>query len=591
MDHATAERFVALPGTLTVRVYDHPVSIPGGFYNGLYFFPPGGVLARTVSLEMERGNPKSRRRLETQILHFDGTTWHGYSYQWNEAQTDATLVPAAGLDLSLTIRDAQAPGGQRRQTWHFPSRAECITCHNPWAGFGLAFTLPQLNRAHDYGDRIANQVEALQHLGILTPAREEGQPAPATNDLAKSIQFANPYDPRQDLNDRARSYLHVNCSHCHQFGAGGTADMELRYDLPLRQTKTLGVRPVQGTFGIEGANILAAGDPYRSVLYYRMAKLGRGRMPHIGSEIVDERGLRLIHDWIRQLPLHEDQSALLAQLAALDEPVGQASERKEAGKRLREAALEIAKANGREFVTPKDTEKAEAQLREQAANQAQKRAAERADAISRLLSTTTGALLLAHAFDDGRLPASIRPQVLAAAQKRDSQISDLFERFLPDSQRVQRLGNLIKPETILGLKGDPGRGKELFFKTAGLQCINCHQIAGTGSKLGPDLSHIGKKYNRAQILENILDPSKSMDPPYIPYLAETADGRVYTGLLVSRTDKEVVLKDAKDQEIRLPAGKVEALVAQKKSLMPEQLLRDLTAQQAADLVDYLYSLK
>ena len=72
--------------------------------------------------------------------------------------------------------------------------------------------------------------------------------------------------------------------------------------------KILEVRPVQGTFEIPGARILAPGDPYRSVLFYRMSKLGRGRMPHIGSEIVDEKGLRLIHDWIRTMPPHKENT-------------------------------------------------------------------------------------------------------------------------------------------------------------------------------------------------------------------------------------------------------------------------------------------
>src|SRR5262249_16744989 len=74
-DHATAERFVGVPGSGVVRMYDQPVPIPGGFFSGQVFFPKDGVLARTISLEMERGNPKSHRRLETQILHFDGENW------------------------------------------------------------------------------------------------------------------------------------------------------------------------------------------------------------------------------------------------------------------------------------------------------------------------------------------------------------------------------------------------------------------------------------------------------------------------------------------------------------------------------------
>src|SRR5207253_7749552 len=67
-DHATAERFLALPGESEARLYDGRVAIPGGFYTADVHFPKDGVLARTVSLEMERGNPQSRRRLATQIF-------------------------------------------------------------------------------------------------------------------------------------------------------------------------------------------------------------------------------------------------------------------------------------------------------------------------------------------------------------------------------------------------------------------------------------------------------------------------------------------------------------------------------------------
>ena len=74
-------------------------------------------------------------------------------------------------------------------------------------------------------------------------------------------------------------------------------------------------------------------------------------------------------------------------------------------------------------------------------------------------------------------------------------------------------------------------------------------------------------------------------------VAETVEGQLHTGVLVDKNDKEVVLRDVQDKEIRLPAGKVTGLLSQKKSLMPEQLLRDLTAQQAADLLEYLGSLK
>ena len=146
-DHALGERFVALPGTSTAKLYDKPAPIrDGGFYSGQVFFPKDGVLAKTITLEMERGNPQSRRRMETQILHFDGVNWKGYTYAWNDEQTDATLVPAAGLDRTFTVQDAKAPAASGGRRWHYPSRAECMTCHNPWAGYALAFNPLQLNK-------------------------------------------------------------------------------------------------------------------------------------------------------------------------------------------------------------------------------------------------------------------------------------------------------------------------------------------------------------------------------------------------------------------------------------------------------------
>jgi putative heme-binding domain-containing protein len=534
-DHATAERFVALLGTSTAKMYDSPIPIPGGFFSGQVFFPKDGVLAKTISLELERGNPASRRRLETQLLHFDGENWQGYSYRWNDALTDAELVPAAGAEQSFTVIDDGAPGGKRKQTWHFPSRTQCLTCHNPWAGHALAFTLPQLNRDHDYDGVTDNQLRAFKHAGLITLFHRDGDKEWSLSSIP-SLRLVDPYDTRQDLDKRARSYLQVNCAHCHQFGAGGTADLEFRYDVPIDRTKTLEVRPTQGTFGIPAAHILSPGDPYRSVLYYRMAKLGGGRMPHIGSECVDEPGLRLMRNWIRQLPGRKHERALLDKLRTKD--------------RDGEAALRT------------------------------------------LLSTTPGALILADALQDGRIPRKIRSVVITAATAHsDPQVRDLFERFLPDEQRLKRLGSVIRPEQILSRKGDVGRGRELFFKSAGLQCVNCHRVADTGSKLGPDLSDIGKKYTRAQILESILEPSKSIDPKYVTYLVETSDGKVHTGLLAEKNDREVVLRTVGDQEIRVPVNRLSVLAPQRNSLMPELLLRDLTAEQASDLVEFLASLK
>ena len=89
----------------------------------------------------------------------------------------------------------------------------------------------------------------------------------------------------------------------------------------------------------------------------------------------------------------------------------------------------------------------------------------------------------------------------------------------------------------------------------------------------------------------MLEPSKKVDPKYVAYIVETTAGRVFSGLLARKTNDEVVLKDPLGKEIRIATADVETLVPQRKSFMPELLLRDMTAEEVADLLAYLESLK
>ena len=532
-DHALAERFFAVPGKGTLGVYEKQ-NLQIGHVKGAWIYPTDTVFAKTMSLELERGNPASRRRLETQILHKDRTTWRAYNYIWNDEQTDAVLGDPDGLDRTFTIKEA---GGSVKQTWHFASRTECLICHTTRAGSILGFNVPQLNRDHAYGSLIAAQLRTLGHVGLF----EQSLPNPLP-------RLPAPFDPAESLNTRARAYLHANCAHCHRRGGGGTAPFELLYELDLKKTFLIGARPSQGTFDIHAPECVAAGDPYRSVLYYRMARLGPGHMPTAGSNVIDTRGLNLIHAWIEQLP----------------EITGRKPERAPSITKEQRDALAV-------LVASKSTDTA---------------------ALDRLLSAPSAALYLLRAFDTGKLSDPVRASVLAAAGKHPkAEVRDLFERFLPEEQRVQRLGSVIKPAAILALTGDPARGRNAYLKSASMQCRNCHRLGNEGQEVGPDLSQISKKYSRAQLLESILEPSKNIDPAYVTYLAETTRGAVHSGLLVRKTEAEIVLKDAQGKLLTLPAREVEVLAPQQKSLMPELLLRDMTAQEVADLLEFLVNPK
>ncbi len=213
-------------------------------------------------------------------------------------------------------------------------------------------------------------------------------------------------------------------------------------------------------------------------------------------------------------------------------------------------------------------------------------------AVDRLIDSTPGAILLLRLIDEDRLPASLKQAVLAKAVAHpDANVRVLYEKFIPEDQRPRKLGSAISANEILERSGDANRGRNIFFKSSAAQCNQCHAVHGFGSKLGPELTKIGKKYERQALLETILQPSKAIAPEFVPYLLETTSGQVYAGFLVDRNDKRVVLRDVKNQTIRVPANEVEALIPQQKSLMPELVLSEVTPQDAADLLAFLESLK
>ena len=216
----------------------------------------------------------------------------------------------------------------------------------------------------------------------------------------------------------------------------------------------------------------------------------------------------------------------------------------------------------------------------------------RRSAAARLVDTVGGAIVLLRLIDENQLPSDLKQSVVAKAVAHpDSNIRVLYEKFIPEAERPKKLGKAIRPEDILSLSGDANRGRIIFNKSSAAQCKTCHAVQGFGGNLGPDLSNIGKKYERNALLETILDPSKAIAPEFIPHLLETKSGQVYAGFLIERTADRVVLKDVKSELIRLPVAEVEALVPQQKSLMPELILSEVTAQDAADLLAFLTTLK
>lgn len=304
-DHAKKDRFLAIPGKGQIEFESvlYPQPAPGS-YPG-WRFPDGTVLVKTFSLEMEAGNPESLKRLETRILHhermpgkdneYGAQVWHGYTYVWNDDQTDAVLLDKKGLDRTYEIKDSSSNGGIRKQAWHFPSRAECTLCHTMAAKYVLGVTTHQMNHAFDYGGAVGkrNQIQNFHELGLFTEPLTK-----SPDDLDHLVDY---HDDSAELDVRARSYLQSNCSHCHRKWGGGNAEFQLLSTLPLDDTGTVNVRPGHGLFQLKDGKLLVPGSPDRSLIYFRMNRIGLGRMPHVASSVRDEKALALMREWISSL--------------------------------------------------------------------------------------------------------------------------------------------------------------------------------------------------------------------------------------------------------------------------------------------------
>ncbi|MBI5495059.1 MAG: PQQ-dependent sugar dehydrogenase [Deltaproteobacteria bacterium] len=260
-DGADKERFLALPDGETIDVDG----------DGDMTLPVGSVLVKNFRL--------AGKLIETRLFmrHPDGN-WGGYSYEWDDAETDATLLPS-GKNRTVGAL-----------TWSYPSRVQCMQCHTAAAGRTLGVETLQLNTPHAYPNgRTANQLMTWEHLGLFTAPLA---PPPEARPVLAPVTAIT------DVTATARSYLHVNCSQCHRPGGTGLGSADYRFTTPWNQVGACGSAPTQGELGIAGAQVFKPGVPAESLIPVRMNRRDIHGMPPVGSNMVDSVGVALMTDWI-----------------------------------------------------------------------------------------------------------------------------------------------------------------------------------------------------------------------------------------------------------------------------------------------------
>ena len=281
--------------------------------DGKWVFPVGTVMVKNFMFP-DASRPSGYKLVETRLfMHLDQpqtfeglqTEWIGYGYQWDDAQTDATIIGSLveGSDTGVSANFNVVPtmgAATQSITWKYPSRNDCITCHTAITplsfsgGYTLGPETIQMNRIAT-GDTM-NQIDKFTAMDMFeTPPT---QPYLTALVAPYPGQSGSP-PPTATLTQRARSYLHANCSFCHR-PDGVWNGFDVRYDVPLQSTDICNAVPGSKDYPATPTEfLLAPGSSQNSVIWLRMDALpGAGRMPAIASFVIDTQGTGIVGQWI-----------------------------------------------------------------------------------------------------------------------------------------------------------------------------------------------------------------------------------------------------------------------------------------------------
>jgi len=282
-DGAVKDRFIALPqnGSVTFEEQEK------------WGFPVGTVIVKTFSLQTDSSKPEKTQRLETRLWLHSPRGWEGYTYMWNEDQSDANLLADWPFKKEIEIT---TPKGSTKQEWYFPSRSDCQACHTHNVGFVLGWNTRQLNKPATAAHSDENQIDLFQRLGLFTK--------PVTTPASKLEAYPEWEDDKAPPEQRARAYLDTNCAFCHTpggFGTAGGARAELDYHNPFEKAFAIGTKSKPGS-----KPFIEPGQPKDSAIIEHMSTRNpKEQMPPLATLRRDDFAIDVISRWIKELPKPE----------------------------------------------------------------------------------------------------------------------------------------------------------------------------------------------------------------------------------------------------------------------------------------------
>jgi uncharacterized repeat protein (TIGR03806 family) len=233
--------------------------------NGLPQFPDSTLLVKTCYYFIDKREPqKGKRLIETRLLVKYNGQWLAGTYVWNEAQTDAVLV-SRGSNMPVSWIDEKAK--RRTISYRIPSAKDCASCHNSNnLLMPVGIKIRNLNREVVRNNVSINQLQYLQNEGIMNAV-----------DAGRFAQLPNWQREKYTIEERVRAYLDINCAHCHSDnGSCARSSLRLGWEVPFADTRI---------------------NNRKDRIVSMMEK---GRMPRIGTTIVDKDALALIKKYLQQ---------------------------------------------------------------------------------------------------------------------------------------------------------------------------------------------------------------------------------------------------------------------------------------------------